>query len=140
MYIFQNSALMEALLAVLNNFHSGFTVLYAIAVIAMLTQKYSPVSQLYIASFATLQIIWDGCPIAAFINIFNQIGNFTFERTEFFWGFAGEWTPMFRFALLILTGLLYWSSYETWEKSIFEFNLSNYFKRGTFKMEKEGLA
>lgn len=90
---------------------------------------------MYIAAFLSVQVLWNGCPIAAFVNIFNNIGNYEFEYNGFFFGAFLEWTQLTRFITLAMIGLLYWSAFETWNKSNMVVDFTQYFKNGEFKME-----
>jgi hypothetical protein len=126
---------LEAWLAVLNLFHFAFTILFLICFFKVLFQKYSPYCQLYMAGFLIVQVSWDGCPIASFINIFNNLGGYSFEYNGFFFGAAGEWTQPLRFLGLLMMGLLTWSAFETWYKTDTPVDFANYMRKGTFQME-----
>lgn len=121
---------------VLNTFHFIFSLIFITCILKIILQKYTPYSQAYIATFAMVQTIWDGCPISSFINIFNKAGNYEFELNSFFFGAGGQWTPYLRVLGFFMVSVLYWNSYETWNKASYRFQWDNYFKRGDFKMDR----
>ncbi|GAB4147957.1 MAG: hypothetical protein OHK0017_10250 [Patescibacteria group bacterium] len=131
--------ILQAWLMIINTFHAYFTILFILAVIHVLFRKYSPYSQFYIAGFMTIQTIWDGCPITDWINIFNNIGKFELTPNGFLWDFAGDSAPWYRLVFLLMSLLLYYNAYQTWEKGQTPLRFRNYFSRGTFKMEGESI-
>ena len=129
-----STVLLEGWLMVINTFHFVFTLIFITCIFKILFQKYSPYSQIYIASFVAIQTIWNGCPISEFVNMFNRIGGYEYEVNSFFFGAGGQWTPYLRVLAFFMVSILYWSAFETWYKVETPFVWSNYFKRGDFKM------
>jgi hypothetical protein len=134
MFNLNNPALLEAWLMVLNSAHFVLTIIFLISITKIILQKYSPYSQYYIAGFVMVQTLWDGCPISAFVNLFNQMGGYEYEINGFFYGAGGEWAQYLRVLAFLVAGLLYWSAYETWYKIETPIQFGNFLKRGDFKM------
>jgi hypothetical protein len=127
---------LEAGLMYLNVFHMLFTVLFFISFGLILFKKYSPYSQLYLVGFMTLQIIWNGCTITDIINILNAVGRYEFTPNGFIWNVGGEQSQLYRLAFLVMSPLLFYNAFYTWEKVQTHLDFGNYFRRGDFEMGK----
>jgi hypothetical protein len=137
---FDTTIILEAWLMVLNTFHFAFTVLFLYNFVKVILVKYTPYNQLYIAVFLSIQVMWNGCPIASFVNVFNEMGSFPYEFNGFFFGAFLNWTDAVRFISILMIGLMYWSAYETWFKVDYPLDFSSYFKKGDFKIESQSIS